>query len=212
MARLRGFWTLARDRTMCAKLSRHRGGDVLTITEWTIRSLPLARTCSGSSGSGARHRVGRLRRRVLLSQQGGELGIDPPRDAPALIDESRIEIDAGGAGAQHRQDVLAAADPAIGLDRDASAGKLRRARDIVERGIEHGAPVQCALLHSEPGLGYRASARDLDAVDAAFDAAFDQLCQVVGASGIVRDADDCPFAPSLRAREDVAQQADIVEA
>ena len=42
---------------------------------------------SDSSPPGARHRVGGMFGRVALSKQGGELEIDPPRDAPALIDE-----------------------------------------------------------------------------------------------------------------------------
>ena len=36
--------------------------------------------------------------------------------------------------------------------------------------------------------------------------------QVLGAGGVIGDADDCPLATALRAREDVPQQADIVEA
>jgi len=59
-------------------------GDVLTITEWTIGSLPACADLLGLPPAARPRRVRRTRRRVLLPQQCGELGIDPLREAPKI--------------------------------------------------------------------------------------------------------------------------------
>ena len=93
---------------------------------------------------------------------------------------------------------------------DRARGAEESARGV-ERSIEHGRSVQRSLLHCEPRLAYRASAGDLDAVDAALDAAFDQFRQLGGSSGVIGNADDNRFPPPCAALEDCTQQPDGVE-
>src|SRR5689334_10551450 len=97
------------------------------------------------------------------SEHRRKLAVDVACDAPALIDERGIEIDAGRAGAQHRHDIGGAADAAVALDGDAPAREPRGPRDIPQGVFEDRTAVQRALLRAEARLGNRPPAADLQA-------------------------------------------------
>src|SRR5262245_52733870 len=113
-------------------------------------------------------------------QHRRQLAVDVARDAPALIDERGIEVDAGGPRAQHRHDIGGAADAAVALDGDASARKPRRPRDILDCRVEDGPTVQRALLHAEARLGHWTAAAHLETLDAGLDATLGHLCEAIG--------------------------------
>src|SRR6516164_491047 len=70
------------------------------------------------------------------SKHRRKLAVDVTCDSPTLIDEGRIEIDAGRAGTQHRHDIGGAAYAAIALDGDAPTRESGRTRHVLQCSIE----------------------------------------------------------------------------
>src|ERR1700730_2090298 len=72
-----------------------------------------------------------------LCDERRKLPVDVTCNAPALIDERRIQVNASGAGPQHRNDSATAAAATVALDGDAPAREPCRPGDILQCAIEH---------------------------------------------------------------------------